>query len=76
MTPLAVPVTEEDFNFLQTWASKQGITVESFLAKQVHTLRLQLQQPIHPAVLSATGVLDQTANGKAEHLDHLAQKHA
>ncbi|MEI6871287.1 MAG: hypothetical protein WCL08_03305 [Verrucomicrobiota bacterium] len=76
MTLLAVPVSEEDFNFLQTWASKQGITVESFLAEQAHTLRLQLQQPIHPAVLSSTGVLEQTANGRAEHLDHLAQKHA
>ena len=76
MTLLAVPVTEEDFNFLQTWASKQGTTVESFLAEQAHTLRLQLQKPIHPAVLSASGVLEQTANAKAEHFDHLAQKHS
>jgi len=76
MTLLAVPVTEEDFNFLQTWASKQGTTVESFLAEQAHILRLQLQQPIHPAVLSATGVIEQTADGKADHLVHLAQKHA
>ena len=76
MILLAVPVTEEDFNFLQTWASKQGTTVESFLAEQAHTLRLQLQKPIHPAVLSASGVLEQTANTKAEHFDRLAQKHA
>jgi uncharacterized protein involved in type VI secretion and phage assembly len=76
MTLLSVPVTEEDFNFLQTWASKQGTTVESLLAEHAHTLRLQLQQPIHPAVLAAAGVIEQSADGKAEHLDHLAQKHA
>ena len=76
MTLLAVPVTEEDFSFLQTWAAKQGTTVESFLAEQVHTLRLHLQHPVHPAVISATGVLERTENERVEHNDHLERKHA
>ncbi len=76
MTFLSVPVAEEDFTFLQTWASKHGTTVESFLAEQAHALRMRLQQPIHPAVLQATGVLEKVSDGNAEHLEYLEKKHA
>lgn len=76
MTVLSVPMAEEDFTFLRTWASKHGTTVESFLAEQAHTLRIQLQQPIHPAVISATGVLEKVSDEKAEHLERLEKKHA
>lgn len=76
MTLLSVPVTEEDFNSLQTWASKHGITVESFLAAQAHALSIQLRQPIHPAVLHATGVLHGVSDERGEYLEHLEKKHA
>ena len=76
MKLLSVPVSEEDFTFLQTWAAKRGSTVESVLAEQAHALRLQLQQPVHQAVLSAPGVLEKTDSEKEEHLNHLARKHA
>ena len=76
MTLLSVPVTEEDFAFLQTWASKQGTTIESFLAEQAHTLIIQLQQPIHAAVISATGVLEKVGSERADHLEYLEKKHA
>jgi len=76
MTMLSVPVAEEDLPFLQTWASKQGTTLELFLAEQAHTLRIHLQQPIHSLVLSATGVLQVGSDEKTEHLRHLETKHA
>jgi len=76
MTVLSVPVAEDDLAFLQTWASKQGTTVESFLSEQAHTLRIQLQQPIHSAVVSATGVIQTVGDGKTEYLEHLEKKHA
>ncbi len=76
MTVLSVPMAEDDFAFLQTWATKHGMTVESFLAEQAHTLRIQLEKPIHPAVLSATGVIEKVSDEKAEHLEHLERKHA
>ena len=75
MTVLSVPMAEEDFTFLQTWATKHGTTVESFLAEQAHALRIQLEQPTHPAVLSATGVIGKVSDEKAQHLEHLERKH-
>jgi len=76
MTVLSVPMAEEDFIFLRNWASKHGTTAESFLAEQAHALRIQLQQPIHPAVLSATSVLEKVSDERAEHLERLEKKHA
>jgi len=76
MTLLSVPVAEEDFTFLQTWGSKHGTIMESFLAEQAHAPSIHLQQSIHPAVLSATGVIETIRDEKAEHLDHRARKHA
>ena len=76
MTLLSVPIAEEDFVFLQTWASKHGTTVESFLAEQAHALRIQLQQPMHPAVFAATGGFEKLGDGKNEHLKYLEEKHS
>jgi hypothetical protein len=76
MTLLSVPVTEEDFTFLQTWASKHGTTVESVLAEQARALRIQIQQPLHAVVVQATGVIEEVGEEKRAYLEHLEQKHA
>jgi hypothetical protein len=75
MSNITIPLADEDLDFLRSYASAQGTSVEAFLARQARTLREQLQKPIHPKVAAASGVIAPGADDQ-EHRAHLEKKHA
>ena len=55
---------------------KQGTSVEAFLARQAHILRMHLQRRLEPAVVEATGIIAPNIDPVITHLTHLEDKHA
>lgn len=75
MSTLIVPLPEEDFAFLRSFSAAHGTSAEAFLARQARNLREQLQRPIHPDVLAATGIIPSEVAAEKTHRDHLEKKH-
>ncbi len=75
MSTLSIPLPDEDLDFLQTFAHGQGTTAEHWLAGHARTLRLNLQAPLHPDVVAATGVLGAGADTQSDYLEYLERKH-
>ncbi len=75
MSTLSIPLPDEDLDFLQTFARRQGTTAEHWLAGHARTLRLNLQAPLHPDVAAATGVLQAGGDPQSDYLEFLERKH-
>lgn len=76
MSTITVPLPDEDFAFLRQFSAAQGTSAEGFLARQARNLREQLQRPLPPEVLRATGIISAEVAGEETHHEHLAKKHA
>lgn len=74
MSTITLSLADEDLAFLKKYAGEQGITAEDFLAQQARKLREQLQKPIHPTVLAATGILQAEVTA-LEFVKHQENKH-
>lgn len=46
-----------------------------FLARQARSLRRQLEKPLPPEIVAASGIIVGEVDSKIEHLDHLDRKH-
>ena len=75
MKSITVSLADEDLAFLQRFSEAQGISVGEFLAKQARSLRRQLEKPLPPEIVSASGVIAAEVDSKSGHLDHLQRKH-
>ena len=76
MSTITVPLPDEDFAFLRHFSAAQGTSAEAFLARQARNLREQLQRPLPPEVLRATGIIPPEVAGEETHRAHLAKKHS
>ena len=76
MSTITISLPEEDLAFLRAYSRERGISAEAVLARQTHNLREHLQQPPHPDVAAASGVIVPTGEGAQKHKDHLEKKHA
>jgi hypothetical protein len=75
MSTISIPLPDEDLEFLRSFARTQGTTAEQFLARHARSLRLNLEAPLHPDVLAATGVLNESADPQSDYLEYLERKH-
>jgi hypothetical protein len=76
MSTIIVPLPEEELVFLRDFSASQGRSAEAFLARQARNLREQLQRPLQPEVLRATGIISSEIAGEEAHREHLETKHA
>jgi hypothetical protein len=49
--------------------------VGEFLARQARNLRRQLEKPLPPEIVAASGIIAAEVDAKTGHLDHLQRKH-
>jgi hypothetical protein len=75
MSTITVSLADEDLAFLQRFSEAQGTSVGEFLARQARNLRRQLEKPLPPEIVAASGIIAAEMDTKTEHLDHLQRKH-
>ena len=46
-----------------------------FLARQARSLRRQLEKPLPPEIIAASGIIAGDVGSKSEFMDHLQRKH-
>jgi hypothetical protein len=73
---ITISLSDEDLAFLRAYSQVRGTSAEAMLARQAHSLREHLQQPLHPDVTAAIGVIMPRHDGEQDHKDHLEKKHA
>ena len=76
MSTITISLPDEDLAFLRAYSQMRGTSAEAVLARQTHILREHLEQPLHPDVAAATGVILPAGDAEQEHRDHLEKKHA
>jgi hypothetical protein len=75
MSTITVSLAEDDLAFLQRFSEAQGTSAGEFLARQARNLRRQLEKPLPPEIVTASGIMAGDSDAKTEHLDHLQRKH-
>ena len=76
MSTITISLPDEDLAFLRAYSQMRGTSAEAVLARQTHSLREHLEQPLHPDVAAAAGAILPRGDGEQEHRDHLEKKHA
>ena len=75
MSTITVAVPDEDLAFLRTWSKEHGTSPEALLAQQARNLRELLEQPLHPDVVAATGIIPPDVNEETCR-EYLKKKHS
>jgi hypothetical protein len=75
MSTITVFLADEDLAFLQRFSEAQGTSAGEFLAQQARSLRQQLERPLPPEIVAASGIIAGEVDARAEHLDYLQRKH-
>lgn len=76
MSTITIPLPDEDFASLRAYSEAHGTSAEAFLARQARNLRENLQRPLQPEVMTATGIISPEAAGEEAHREHVEKKHA
>lgn len=75
MSTVTVSLADEDLAFLQRFSEAQGTSVGKFLARQARSLSRQLEKPLPPEIVAASGIIAGAADVENEHVHHLQRKH-
>ena len=75
MSTITVSLADEDLAFLQRLSEAQGTSVGEFLARQARNLRRQLEKPLPPEIVTASGIIVPEVDAKTAQLDHMQRKH-
>ena len=75
MSTITVSLADEDLAFLQRFSETQGTSAGEFLARHARSLRQQLERPLPPEIVAASGIMVGEVDARAEHLDYLQRKH-
>ncbi len=76
MSTITIALPDEDLAFLRAYSEAQGSSAEAFLARQARNLREQLQRPLQPEVVAASGIISAEVVGEGAHREHLKMKHS
>ena len=75
MSTITISLADEDLAFLQRFSEAQGTSVGEFLARQARSLRRQLEEPLPPEIIAASGIIAGDVDSKNELLEHVQRKH-
>lgn len=76
MSTITVALPEDDLAFLRDFSAAHGTSPEEFLARQARNLRENLQLPLPPTVIRATGIIASEIAAEEVYRAHVAEKHA
>ena len=71
MKSITVSLADEDLAFLQRFSEAQGTSMGEFLARQARNLRPQLEKPLPPEIVAASGIIAGEVDSKNELLEHV-----
>jgi hypothetical protein len=74
MSTITIPLPDEDLTFLRAYSEAQGTSAEAFLARQAHNLRVNLQKPLTPEVVEASGIISSDLAGEKAYRAHVEKK--
>ena len=72
---LTVQLPAEEVEFLKSYAREHGTTVAEIVARYVKRLKRSEKKPLHPDIVNITGLVPPNLDAKAEHRQHLLDKH-
>jgi hypothetical protein len=72
---LQVELPEEDVNFMESYARKQGKSVAEFIEQYIQQLQTRNAGSLHPEVTRMTGILPKDLNVKSEYYEYIREKH-
>ena len=72
---LTLQLPAEEIEFLKAYAQEHGTTAAELLGRYVKRLKANGHQPLHPDVLSITGLVPADIDVKTEYRQHLLDKH-
>jgi hypothetical protein len=75
MSTVTISLADEDLAFPQRLSEAQGTSVGEFLARHARSLRRQLEKPLPPEIVAASGIIAGDVDSETERLDHLQRKH-
>ena len=74
-TELTLQLPAEEVEFLKTYAQEHGTTAAELLATYVKRLRTNGHKPLHPDIVSITGLIPMGIDVRAEYRQQLLDKH-
>ncbi len=72
---LTVQLPAEEVEFLKSYAQEHGTTVAEIFARYVKRLKSSARPPLHPDIVSITGLVPDHIDVGAEYRQHLLDKH-
>ena len=72
---LTLELPADEIQFLKAYAEEHGTTIAALVEAYVRRLKDSGRQPLHPDVLSLTGLVPPELDAKTEHIKRLLEKH-
>ncbi len=72
---LTLQLPAEEVEFLKDYARQHGTTVTEIVASYVSRLKANDQSPLHPDIVSITGLVPENIDAQAAYRQHLLDKH-
>ena len=72
---LQVELPEEDVNFMESYARKQGKSVSEFIEQYIQQLQTLDAGSLHPEVTRMTGILPEDLDVVSEYHEYIRDKH-
>ena len=72
---LQVELPEEEVNFMESYARKQGKSVAEFLEQYIQRLQTLDADSLHPEVTRMTGILPEHLDVESEYYEYIREKH-
>jgi hypothetical protein len=69
MSTITGSLAVEDLAFLQRFSEAQGTSAGEFLARQARNLRQQLEKPLPPEIVAASGIIAGDVDAKTDLLE-------
>ena len=75
MSTITVTLADDDLAFLRRFSKAQGTSAEEILARQARGLRRQLERPLPPGTVAASGIIAGDVDSQKAYPEHIERKH-
>jgi hypothetical protein len=75
VSTITISLPDEDLAFLKRLSAAEGTSVGEFFARQARSVRKQLEQPLPPDIIAASGIIGADADSQNGYLKHAERKY-
>jgi hypothetical protein len=68
---LTIQLPAEEVEFLKSYAQEHGTTVAEVVGRCVQRLKTPIRRPLHPDIVSLTGLVPEHLDAEADYRQHL-----